>query len=56
MSSILSYTMLKYNLMEIDLIFSIGLVYTLLTAILAGAMELFQELMQDLLNFLIPFG
>jgi hypothetical protein len=51
MSSILSYTMLKYNLMEIDLIFSIGLVYTLLTAILAGAMELFQELMQDLLNF-----
>jgi hypothetical protein len=51
MSVILSYTMLKYNLMEIDLIFSIGLVYTLLTAILAGSMELFQELMQAILNF-----
>lgn len=51
MSVILSYTMLKYNLMEIDLIFSIGLVYTLLTAILAGSMELMQELMQAILNF-----
>lgn len=51
MSLILSYTMLKYNLMEIDLIFSIGLVYTLLTAILAGIMELFQELMQEILSF-----
>ncbi|NCB37758.1 MAG: hypothetical protein EOM80_03225 [Erysipelotrichia bacterium] len=51
MSIILSYTMLKYNLMEIDLIFSIGLVYTLLTAILAGSMELVQELMQEILNF-----
>lgn len=51
MSIILSYTMLKYSLMEIDLIFSIGLVYTLLTAILAGTMELFQELMQAILNF-----
>lgn len=51
MSIILSYTMLRYNLMEIDLIFSIGLVYTLLTAILAGFMELMQELMQSLLNF-----
>lgn len=50
MSTILSYTMLKYNLMEIDLIFSIGLVYTMLTAILAGCMELMQELMQNILN------
>jgi hypothetical protein len=50
MSTMLSYTMLKYNLMEIDLMFSIGLVYTLLTAILAGCMELMQELMQDLLS------
>lgn len=51
MSTMLGYTMLKYNLMEIDLMFSIGLVYTLLTAILAGCMELLQELLQDLLNF-----
>lgn len=51
MSIILSYTMLRYNLMEIDLIFSIGLVYTLLTAILAGFMELMQELMQAILDF-----
>ncbi len=51
MSIILSYTMLKYNLMEIDMIFSIGLVYTLLTAIMAGFMELLQELMQEILNF-----
>lgn len=50
MSTLLAYTMLKYNLMEIDLMFSIGLVYTLLTAILAGCMELMQELMQDLLS------
>ncbi|GAB4270716.1 MAG: hypothetical protein Kow0029_07720 [Candidatus Rifleibacteriota bacterium] len=50
MSMILGYTMLKYNLMEIDLIFSIGLVYTMLTAILAGCMELLQELMQNILN------
>ncbi|MFZ5952833.1 MAG: PP2C family protein-serine/threonine phosphatase [Candidatus Rifleibacteriota bacterium] len=50
MSLILGYTMLKYNLMEIDLMFSIGLVYTLLTAILAGVMELMQELMQELLK------
>ncbi|EKD81646.1 MAG: hypothetical protein ACD_39C01713G0004, partial [uncultured bacterium] len=51
MSMILAYTMLRYNLMEIDLIFSTGLVYTLLTAIMAGVMELFQELMQNILNF-----
>ncbi|MBU1108628.1 MAG: SpoIIE family protein phosphatase [Candidatus Riflebacteria bacterium] len=51
MSIILGYTMLRYNLMEIDLIFSTGLVYTLLTAIMAGIMELFQELMQNILNF-----
>ncbi len=50
MGVILSYTMLKYSLMEIDLIFSIGLVYTLLTAILAGSMELMQELMQNILD------
>ena len=50
MSTLLGYTMLKYNLMEIDLMFSIGLVYTLLTAILAGFMELMQELMQDMLS------
>jgi len=50
MSIILSYTMLRYNLMEIDLIFSIGLVYTLLTAILAGCMELMQELLQSILD------
>ena len=50
MGAILAYTMLKYNLMEIDLIFSIGLVYTLLTIILAGSMELLQEFMQNLLN------
>lgn len=51
MSIILAYTMLRYNLMEIDLIFSTGLVYTLLTAIMAGIMELFQELMQNILDF-----
>ena len=51
MSLILGYTMLRYNLMEIDLIFSTGLVYTLLTAIMAGIMELFQELMQNILDF-----
>ena len=51
MSIILGYTMLRYNLMEIDLIFSTGLVYTLLTAIMAGTMELFQELMQNILDF-----
>ena len=50
MSIILSYTMLRYNLMEIDLIFSIGLVYTLLTAILAGCMERMQELLQSILD------
>jgi len=50
MSLILGYTMLKYNLMEIDLVFSIGLVYTFLTMILAGMMELMQELMQEILN------
>ncbi|PKL47410.1 MAG: hypothetical protein CVV42_13200 [Candidatus Riflebacteria bacterium HGW-Riflebacteria-2] len=51
MSMILAYTMLRYNLMEIDVIFSTGLVYTLLTAIMAGTMELFQELMQNILDF-----
>ena len=51
MSLILGYTMLRYNLMEIDVIFSTGLVYTMLTAIMAGVMELFQELMQNILNF-----
>lgn len=51
MSIILAYTMLRYNLMEIDVIFSTGLVYTLLTAIMAGVMELFQELMQNILDF-----
>lgn len=50
MSFILTYTMLRYNLMEIDLIFSIGLVYTLTTAALAGCMELVQELMQNVLD------
>lgn len=50
MGIMLSYAMLKYNLLEIDIIFSIGLIYTLLTAILAGSMELLQELMQNILN------
>lgn len=50
MGAVLSYTMLKYNLLEIDIIFSIGLVYTLLSVILAGSMEILQEVMQELLE------
>lgn len=50
MSLILTYTMLKYNLMGIDLIFSIGLVYTLTTIVLAGCMELIQEIMEDVFD------
>lgn len=50
MSLILTYTMLKYNLMGIDLIFSIGLVYTLTTIALAGCMELIQEIMEDVFD------
>lgn len=48
MSFILTYTMLKYNLMDIDLIFSKGLLYTLTSVIIAGCMELIQELIQNI--------
>ncbi len=50
MAAMLAYAILRYKLLDIDLIFSIGLVYTLLTAILAGTMELFENAMQNLLN------
>ncbi|NLI77392.1 MAG: serine/threonine-protein phosphatase [Candidatus Riflebacteria bacterium] len=50
MSCILAYAILRYQLMEIDLIFSIGLVYTLLTALLAGFLELMENGLQNVLN------
>jgi len=50
MSCILAYAILRYNLMEIDLFFSIGLVYTLLTAILAGILELLENGLQNILD------
>ena len=50
MGIMLTYTMLKYNLMDIDLIFSIGLLYTLTSVVIAGCMELVQELLQDVFN------
>ncbi|HNW35217.1 MAG TPA: hypothetical protein PKM25_09820, partial [Candidatus Ozemobacteraceae bacterium] len=50
MAGILGYAILRYKLLEIDMIFSIGLVYTLLTAILAGVLELLENGLQNLLN------
>ncbi|RCK81713.1 MAG: Serine phosphatase RsbU, regulator of sigma subunit [Candidatus Ozemobacter sibiricus] len=50
MSCLLAYAILRYQLMEIDLIFSIGLVYTLLSALLAGFLELMENTLQNILN------
>lgn len=50
MAGILGYAILRHNLLEIDMIFSIGLVYTLLTAILAGVLELLENGLQNLLD------
>lgn len=50
MAALIGYAMLRYRLLDIDFIFGIGLVYTLLTAILAGVMELIQNLMQNLFD------
>ncbi|MBP7632848.1 SpoIIE family protein phosphatase [Candidatus Ozemobacteraceae bacterium] len=50
MAAILGYAILRHNLLEIDMIFSIGLVYTLLTAILAGVLELLENGLQNLLD------
>lgn len=50
MAGILGYAILRHNLLEIDMIFSIGLVYTLLTAALAGILELLENGLQNLLN------
>jgi len=50
MAGILGYAILRYKLLEIDMIFSIGLVYTLLTAILAGVLELLENGLQNQLN------
>ncbi len=46
MAALLGYAMLRYRLLEIDLIFSIGLVYTLMTAVLAGVLEILENLLQ----------
>lgn len=50
MAAILGYAILRHNLLEIDMIFSIGLVYTLLTAVLAGVLELLENGLQNLLD------
>ncbi len=50
MAGILGYAILRHNLLEIDMIFSIGLVYTLLTAILAGVLELLENALQNILD------
>ncbi len=50
MSCILAYAILRYQLMEIDLIFSIGLVYTLMSALLAGFLELMENTLQNVLD------
>ncbi|MBF0498659.1 MAG: SpoIIE family protein phosphatase [Candidatus Riflebacteria bacterium] len=50
MAALIGYAMLRYRLLDIDMIFGIGLVYTLLTAALAGGMELTQNLMQNLFD------
>lgn len=50
MAAILGYAILRYKLLEIDMFFSIGLVYTLLTATLAGVLELLENGLQSWLN------
>jgi len=50
MAFLLGYAILRYRLMEIDMIFSIGLVYTLLTAILTIGLEVVGNLLQNNLN------
>ena len=50
MATLLGYAILKYQLMDINMIFSIGLVYTLMTALLVGGLEIFQNLLQNYLE------
>lgn len=47
MAGLIGYAILRYRLLEIDLIFTVGLVYTLMTAILAGTLEIVQNLFQN---------
>jgi hypothetical protein len=47
MAGLIGYAILRYQLLDIDLIFSIGLIYTLLTIILAAGLELLQNMLQN---------
>lgn len=50
MAGLIGYAILKYNLLGVDALISIGVVYTLLTAMLAGIMELVENGMQSVLE------
>lgn len=50
MSGLIAYAMLRYQLMEIDRFFAVGLVYTLLTLILAGGIELLENFLQGVFH------
>lgn len=46
----LTYAILRYKLIEIDAIFTVSLIYTLLSVILAGIVEILENLLQDYLS------
>ncbi|MBF0408834.1 MAG: SpoIIE family protein phosphatase [Candidatus Riflebacteria bacterium] len=50
MAFLIAYSMLKYKLLDVDIICTIGLVYTLLSVILAATLELLENLLQGLLQ------
>ncbi|MBI3038583.1 SpoIIE family protein phosphatase [bacterium] len=50
MACLISYAILRFKLLEIDIILSVGLVYTFLTVFLAGMLELFENALQNFLN------
>lgn len=50
MAGLVTYAILKLQLMEIDFFFSIGLIYTLLTLVLAAGIELSEEFLQGVFN------
>lgn len=56
MAGLIGYAILRYRLLEIDLIFTVGLVYTLMTAILAGTLEIVQNLFQNLFELTGTFS
>ncbi|MBF0545412.1 MAG: SpoIIE family protein phosphatase [Candidatus Riflebacteria bacterium] len=50
MAALIGYSILRYKLMDIDLVCTIGLIYTILSLVLAAGLELLENFLQNYFN------